>query len=163
MEEAMNPAPAKKPANWHTAFVQAMRALFRPAIPDTLEFTPEFQLTNWPLRADLLIRKKRPVQLTQSIGRIFAGHNILEYKSPGDRLSVRDFHKVCAYVAQYAWKCRTRPGDLTMTLVSYGHPKGLLEYLASKWGCRMEETASGISVTKLGPMPLQVVEIGKLS
>jgi hypothetical protein len=44
-----------------------------------------------PLRVDLLIIKKPPsLAIDKNIARIFRVDNILEFKSPGDYLSVKD-------------------------------------------------------------------------
>ncbi len=40
----------------------------------------------------LVIKKDRSIAITNQIGDIFRGHNILEYKSPDDGITIRDVH-----------------------------------------------------------------------
>ncbi|MDR2733639.1 MAG: hypothetical protein LBC99_03215 [Spirochaetota bacterium] len=102
---------------WHQAFYDAIRLeLFD--YRDDLEYTFEHQLTSEPMRIDVLIvKKKKDVIIDKSIARIFRGHNIIEYKSPGDYFSIRDFLQVCAYACNYA---ANTPGvdysDVSLTL-----------------------------------------------
>ena len=65
---------------------------------DALTFQEEHLLGNKPMQVDLLIIKKsKNHKIHKSIGHIFLGHNIVEYKSPDDVLSINDFYKVCGY------------------------------------------------------------------
>jgi hypothetical protein len=59
-----------------------------------LQFISEYQLTAEPLRIDIVIIKKiKDIPLTKNIAAIFRTHNLVEYKSPTDYLSVVDFYK----------------------------------------------------------------------
>ena len=108
---------------WHPAFLQAMQAeLFD--YREYLEFKPEFPLTAAPLQIDLLIIKKpKELAIDKNIARIFRSDNLLEYKSPEDYLSVKDFWKVCSYANLYA---AITPGvdlsDVTISFVESRHP-----------------------------------------
>ena len=67
-----------------------------------LFYEREYNLNTKPLEIDLLvIKKNRAVQVENEIGRIFRGHNILEYKSPEDHLNIDTFYKSEAYAALY--------------------------------------------------------------
>ncbi|MDR2735182.1 MAG: 3-isopropylmalate dehydrogenase, partial [Spirochaetota bacterium] len=115
---------------WHLAFYDAIRLeLFENL--DDIEIIYEHQLTSEPMRIDLLIVKKRKdVIINKNIARIFRGHNIIEYKSPDDYFSARDFQQVLAYANHYA---ANTPGvddaDLSLTFVGNRHPRTLLQYL----------------------------------
>ena len=62
---------------------------------ENLLFEREHQLSHKPLEMDLLIIKmQNGIQLKKNIGKIFRKHNIIEYKSPKDYLSINDFYKV---------------------------------------------------------------------
>ena len=51
-------------------------------------------LNTKPLEVDLLVIKKDPdIQITNEIGKLFRGHNIIEYKSPLDHLNIDTFLK----------------------------------------------------------------------
>jgi hypothetical protein len=149
---------------WHTAFVDAIRMeLFD--YRDSLEFKYEHPLNTEPLRIDLLIIKKpKDLIIDKNIARIFRADNILEYKSPGDFISVNDYLKVNAYANLYA---SITPGvdfaDLTLTFVEYRHPRKLLEYLKETRGYTVEETSPGIYLVAGDYLPIQIIESGKLS
>lgn len=79
---------------WHPGFVAAMNLELR-ANRDGLQYEKEYNLNTKPLEIDLLIIKKRAnLHLENEIGRMFRGHNILEYKDPADHLDVDVFYKV---------------------------------------------------------------------
>lgn len=72
----------------HPAFVAAM-GLELKQNRDDLIFEKEYNLNTKPLEIDLLVIKKAAlVQVSSEIGRLFKGHNILEYKSPEDHLDI---------------------------------------------------------------------------
>ena len=59
-----------------------------------LEFKREYNLSKKPLQMDLLIIEKRKnAQIQNEIGTIFRGHNVIEYKSPDDGMTIDDFFK----------------------------------------------------------------------
>ena len=69
---------------------------------DLLTFDPEHQLSKEPLRMDMLIIKKDPEAVIDvDIGSIFRGHNIVEYKSPADSLTIDDLYKTIGYAFLY--------------------------------------------------------------
>ena len=79
---------------WHPAFYAATKLELRDNI-DELEFYPEYNLSKKPLQADLLIiEKNRDVQIKNVIGHIFRRHNIVEYKSPGDGMTVDELERL---------------------------------------------------------------------
>ena len=80
-----------KNLQWHPAFCYAMRLEFR--YEQGLEYTDEFNLTDKPLMIDLMIvRKSSNVPIKNKIGHIFKGHNIVEYKSPMDKMKINTFY-----------------------------------------------------------------------
>ena len=112
---------------WHSAFCSAMQLEFMED-KERLEYHSEKVLNIAPIRIDLLILlldgKER---LKNIIGGIFQRYNILEYKSPGDSMSIDDFYKVIAYAALYKGKSGTVNGyhakDITITMVREGFPR----------------------------------------
>ena len=149
---------------WHAAFLQAIQAeLFD--YRGALEFKHEYQLTSESLRIDLLIIKKpKELVIDKNIARIFRTDNLLEYKSPEDYLSVKDFWKVYSYANLYA---AITPGvdlsDITLTFVESRHPRKLLHYLTNTRGYTVEETSPGIYLVTGDYLPIQIIESGKLS
>lgn len=71
---------------WHPAFCSAMKLELKED-KKHLEYYNEYNLNRMPLQIDLLVIKKAAkVELKNEIGKIFKGHNIIEYKSPDDGL-----------------------------------------------------------------------------
>lgn len=86
---------------WHTAFSAAMHIEFREEM-EKLRFEEEHILGKKPMQIDLLIIKMRTEEkIRKNIGKIFREHNIIEYKSPEDYLSINDFYKVYGYACFY--------------------------------------------------------------
>ena len=149
--------------HWHPAFLQAIQLeLFD--YRDLLEFKYEYQLTSEPLRIDLLIIKKpKDVTIDKNIARVFKTDNIIEYKSPDDYLSVKDFLKVYAYANLYAAITpNVELSDITITFVENRYPRKLLEYLTDTRHYRIEESAPGIYRVSGDYIPIQIIESKKL-
>jgi hypothetical protein len=149
--------------DWHNAFLQAMK-LELSDYQDSLEFRYEHPLASEPLRIDLVVIKKpEGVDIGKNIARIFRAHNVLEYKSPEDYLSVGDFLKACAYANLYA---AITPGvdysDMTLTFIENRHPRNLLRYLSEARGYAVGEASPGIYRVTGDYLPIQVIESKKL-
>ncbi|MDR2734245.1 MAG: hypothetical protein LBC99_06305 [Spirochaetota bacterium] len=148
---------------WHLAFFDAIRLeLFENL--DDIEITFEHQLTSEPLRIDVLIVKKRKnAVIDKNIARIFCGHNIIEYKSPDDSFSVRDFLQVCAYANHYAANTpNVDDADLSLTFVGNRHPRALLQYLAEKRKYTVAQSSPGIYLIEGYYIPIQIIESKRL-
>ena len=92
---------ADKKIQWHPGFAAAMD-LELSANRKDLVYEREYNLNTKPLEIDLLVIKKEPaVQIESEIGKLFRGHNILEYKSPDDSLNIDTFYKAAAYACLY--------------------------------------------------------------
>jgi len=148
---------------WHSAFLQAIQMELYD-YKDFLEFKEEYQLNAEPLRIDLLIIKKpKALIIGKNIARIFRTDNVVEYKSPEDYLSVKDFWKVYAYANLYA---AITPGidlsDITLTFVGSRHPRTLLRYFIGVRGYTVEETSSGIYHVTGDYLPIQIIESKRL-
>jgi len=117
---------------WHSAFVSAME-LELAANRAELLYEREYNLNRKPLNIDLLVIKKDPdVQIANEIGRIFRGHNILEYKSPEDHLDIDTFYKTQAYACLYKSYDGTvdarAADDITVSIIRDVKPDGLFQY-----------------------------------
>lgn len=67
---------------WHPAFFVALHIEFGREL-DMLEIKREHLLDKKPMQIDVVIVKKdKKVRIEKNIGRIFRGHNIIEYKAP---------------------------------------------------------------------------------
>jgi hypothetical protein len=110
-----------------------------------LTFIFEHPLNSEPLRIDVVIIKKEPgTVIDNPIGAIFRGVNIVEYKSPGDHLSVSDYHKVGAYTRLYSVQNGVETGDMSISFVTAGHPRKLFEYVKKEYGFEVREGRRGI-------------------
>lgn len=117
---------------WHPGFVAAANLEFRENKKD-LSIEKEHNLNTRPLEIDLLIIKKnKGAHIINEIGRIFRGHNILEYKSPGDSLDIDVFYKATAYACLYKSYGQTvdaiRADDVTISLFRDAKPDVLFSY-----------------------------------
>ena len=152
--------------SWHPGFYGAAELELR-ADSDALTFLQEYPLSKEPLRADLLVIRKKPgVQTVNEIGKIFKGHNIIEYKSPDDGLTIDDFYKAAAYACLYKSLGQTvdqYPGkDITVSLFRESYPRELFSALRSS-GRDIEEKYPGIYyVTGDVMFATQVVVTGRL-
>ncbi|MDR2745844.1 MAG: hypothetical protein LBB77_00230 [Treponema sp.] len=112
----------------------------------------------------LIILKPPGVEIRHAIGRLFKAVNIVEYKSPEDSFTVKDFYKVYAYGALYAAiNGEVDLSDLTLTFVVSRHPRELLKYFREVRGYEIEPGGSGISQVKGDYLPMQIIECPKLT
>jgi hypothetical protein len=148
---------------WHAAFIEALRMELE-AYHDILDFRVEEELAVAPLRIDVVIIKKtRNVKIKKNFAQIFKGYNIIEYKSPGDYVSVEDFTKVYGYACFYSYLKKVPITDITLTFVESRHPRELLAHLKGVRGYRVEEKAAGIYTVSGDILPIQVIDSRKLS
>ena len=133
---------------WHPAFFAGMQIEFEQE-SDMLIFENEHSLGTKPKQIDVLIIKKNdnaPIQ--KNIGRIFRKHNIIEYKSPTDYLSVDDFYLVYAYACLY--KSDTNHvneiavEEITITFVCSHYPRELINHLKDVRKYQIEYREEGI-------------------
>lgn len=93
-KEKQKPAEDKKLLQWHPAFYATAQIEFQEEA-EYLEFENEHQLGTKPMSIDVLvIKNEQNRKIQKNIGRIFRKHNIIEYKSPTDYVSVDTFYKV---------------------------------------------------------------------
>ena len=156
----------KKRIQWHPAFCSAVQLVFREETI-SLSYQKEYLLNTKPLQADLLIIKK-PAEgrLNNSLGHIFKGNNLLEYKSPEDELGIDTYYKVYAYACLYKSGGETEDAipadDITISLVRHTKPDKLLSYFTER-GFQVTQKYAGIYyVMKEGLFDTQVVVTGEL-
>ena len=146
---------------WHPAFIAAMNLEMADS-RDSLAFDREHNLNVKPLAIDLLITKKQAgISISNEIGRIFRGHNILEYKDPEDSLDIDVFFKVEGYACLYKAYGETvnaiKEDDVTITLVRDTKPAGLLGYF-KEHGYQVSNPYGGIYyITGNMHFPAQIV------
>jgi hypothetical protein len=148
---------------WHPAFFEAIQLELQ-QYKDILRFVAEYQLTTEPLRIDVLIIKKAAdVVIEKNIAAIFRRENIVEYKSPGDYISVEDFYKIYGYACLYANLNKVAITDLTVTFTGSRYPRRLMAHLRRERKYSIEEKWPGIYIIKGDILPIQIIDSGKLS
>ena len=150
---------------WHPGFFAGIELEFK-QYPVDIE--KEYQLTRGPLQIDLLIIKKlTDDKIDNEIGNIFRRHNIIEYKSPDDELSIDVFYKVQAYASLYKASGDTVNAipaeDISVTLFRDTYPKSLIERLKESGSVIHEEYPGIYYVEGNCLFPTQIVVSGQFS
>ncbi len=159
----------KHKLQWHPAFFAGLQIELKDEA-DNLIFENEHQLGTKPKEIDILvIKKQKDVPIRKNLGRIFRKHNIIEYKSPTDYVSIDDFYKGCAYALFYKSDTATQNEinieDITLTFVCVKYPRTLIKHLAEKHNYSIEEVDNGIYyVNKPDEMlPAQIIVTSRLN
>ncbi len=152
---------------WHPAFCAATELELRQDL-DVLELIPEYNLSKKPLQIDLVIIKKMDWKRTlqNEIGHIMRGHNILEYKGPGDELTIDSFFKVIGYASLYKAQGiavnKISASEVTVSFFRNAYPKALFLEL-KKEGYILKKMYPGIYYVRgKVPFPVQVVVTSQL-
>ncbi len=156
----------KEKLQWHPAFTAALRVTFQEEM-QYLELLEEYPLSKNPPRIDAIILKKnKKVVIQKKIGRFFRGHNIIEYKSPEDVLSVNDFYKVYGYACFYqsnTEKVREiEPTDLTISFACSRYPREMFRHLEEVRGIKVEAQGEGVYYLRGDAIPIQFLYLPKL-
>lgn len=149
---------------WHPAFCSAMELELR-EYKKYLRYEREHNLGKMPLKIDFLVIRKNPsVTIKNDIGDFFLGHNIFEYKSPGDDMNIGTFYKALSYACLYKSEAGNVSEilnmDITVSLVREQKPVILLEQLAEKY--EVIKKADGIYRISGLLFPIQILATGEL-
>lgn len=152
---------------WHPAFYAGIQIEFAEEA-EKLQFENEHQLSKKPMGIDVLIIKKRDKErIEKNIGRIFRKHNIIEYKSPEDYLSIDDFYKVFGYACFY--KSDTdivnsiKTEEITVSYVCGNSPRKLLKHLEDTLKYEILKVDKGIYYIIGAMFPIQLILTSELS
>ena len=151
---------------WHPAFYGGMELELR-EYKSILDFEREYNLSKEPLKMDLLIiKKKSDVEIQNPIAKIFKKHNIIEYKSPGDKLNIDNLYKTIGYASLYKGLSKKKneiPADeITVSLFRDKRPTGLFSDLR-KMDATVENINRGVYyIYGLINFPLQIVVMNEL-
>ena len=119
--------------SWHSAFVQAIQHELED-YRESLTFESEHQLTTEPLRIDvLIIKKEKDVVIKKNIARIFRQFNVVEYKGPGDSVTIEAYHKTQCYARLYVALNKLDINDVSVTIAATRLPKKLLTFLNGQY------------------------------
>ena len=159
--------PRTHALQWHPAFYADIQIELEEEA-GLLVFENEHQLGTKPKEIDVLIVKKEAeVPIQKNIRRIFRKHNIVEYKSPTDYLSIDDFYKVygyaCFYKADTARADSIKIHDITITFVCHRYPRSLIRYLTDEIGYQITRVEDGIYYIIGDKIPIQLILTKELS
>lgn len=152
---------------WHPAFYADMQIELKDD-SGNLVFENEHQLATRPMEVDvIIIKKEASVPVHKNIGKIFRKYNLVEYKGPGDYLSIDDFYKVYGYACFYKADAVSMDSipveELTITLVCHRYPRKLSEHLKHVRNYSIEQADEGIYYINGDLIPIQLLIIGELS
>ena len=120
---------------YHYGFYGAIHVEYEPT-HIKMEYLQEHELGDEPVRMDMLLLKREKTVLTDPIGEFFREHNVLEYKSPEDSLSVSDFYKAQGYALLYkgmeASPDEISLDELTVSLFRHAYPREMLRKLKER-------------------------------
>lgn len=158
--------PNPPPIQWHPAFYAGIQIEFGKEAK-YLTFESEHLLGSKPMQIDVIVKNEENRTLKKNIGRIFRRYNIIEYKGPGDYLSIDDFYKVYGYACFYKSDTRItdtiKIQDLTITLVSQCYPRKLIAHLRRKRGYEVKRIEPGIYRVKGDMVPIQILVTRRMS
>ena len=157
----------KKALQWHPAFFAGLQIELADEAHH-LQFESEHQLGTKPKEIDVLVIKKDSnVAIKKNIGRIFRGHNIIEYKSPEDYLSINDFYKVygyaCFYKSDTAKADEIKAKDITISYVSKKYPYKLMRHLERDLKLKVHTVEKGIYYVQGMNFPIQLIVTSRLT
>lgn len=158
--------PESSRIQWHPAFYAGIQIEFGKEAK-YLTFESEHLLGSKPMQIDVIVKKEENRTLKKNIGRIFRRYNIIEYKGPGDYLSIDDFYKVYGYACFYKSDTRSADSikiqDLTITLASQGYPGKLINHLRQKRGYEVRCIEPGIYQVRGDIIPIQILVTRRMS
>ena len=167
MEKCKRKIPKERPLQWHPANYAGLQIELAEE-KEFLNFEDEHQLGTKPMAIDILIIKNETKhKIRKNIGRIFKKHNIVEYKSPDDYLSIDDFYKVYGYTCFYKADAPSANTisiqDLTITFISHRYPQKLLRHLTTERNFKIQKIEKGIYYLLGDFIPIQFIVTSKLS
>lgn len=157
----------KKELQWHPGFQAALQVELEED-EQYLKFHQEYNLNELPLQIDtLVIKKDAEHRIRKSIGKLFRTHNIIEYKSPDDYVSVNDFYKVLGYACIYQSNTKRileiHPGEITLTFVCSHMPRELIRHLKEQYKVSVTRMWEGIFYIENLMFPVQILISNRLA
>lgn len=157
---------SKEKIKWHPAFAATVQLELK-EYKEYLEYLTEFQLSDEPLKIDIVVIKKlKDIKIDKAIGRIFKKYNVFEYKSPTDYISIDDYYKVKAYAYLYKALAEGENSvdidELTITFTSTTYPRKLFEYLTNEKGLNLKAIFPGMYYLKGSDIETQFLIIKDL-
>ena len=153
---------------YHYGFYGVMRCKYECGFTrKELELQQEVELGDRPLRADaIFVIYLEKIPFTDALGGRLNKRNVIEYKSPGDSLSIDDFFKVVGYACIYKSDGKTVNEiplkDVGVFIFCYAYPRKTFAIL-KEMGFSVSEAQSGIYCVEVASsLSVQVVIIPQL-
>jgi len=148
---------------WHGPFFEGLQ-LDLHQYRNSLSYEKEHELAKEFLKVDVVVIKKREgAKIDKDIGRIFKGHNLVEFKSEKDSFGVRDYNKVLGYAQLYSSFEDVPLSNITVTIALTMYPEALEDYLENTMNQRIQSMGNGIYYIEGEKFPVQILENKKLS
>ena len=151
---------------WHDGFHAALQIELK-GESARLRFRSEYELYKKSLRIDTVVIKESddtPVQ--KNIGKIFRKHNLIEYKSPDDYISIDDFYKVYGYACLYQSNTEKvheiSMEDITITFVCSHYPRKMMKILKQERNIGAVQKGKGIYWLTNDPLTMQIIVVTQL-
>ena len=151
---------------WHPGFYGGMK-LETKSSEGLFSYEVERVLSDEPVRMDMLIIKKNEnVEIDNPIVKFFRRHNVVEYKSPNDALTIDDLYKTIGYACLYKGYGKTvneiPAQELTVSIFRHTYPRRLFSEL-KKQSVEVVCKYPGIYYVKvMYSIPVQIVVIKEL-
>ena len=151
---------------WHPGFYGGMKLEMKSG-DGCFTYEVERVLSDEPVRMDMLIiKKKENVAIDNPIAKFFRRHNVVEYKSPDDSLTIDDLYKTIGYACMYKGYGKTVNAipaeELTVSIFRHTYPRKMFSEL-KKQNIDVIRRHPGIYCVKvMKRMPVQVVVIKEL-
>lgn len=157
----------KRKTQWRPAFCAALQ-LELAQDAEILDFLEAYPLPQKQLQIDILVIKKQDgIRLHKNIGHLFRRHNIVQYKSPEDYLSIRDFYEAygyaCFYQAADTGEEKREPSQITISFVCNHYPYKLVKHLTGMRKGRLRRYEDGIYHFTGEVFPMQLIVTHELS
>lgn len=150
----------RKTIEWHPRFTASLQIEFEDEA-DKIIFESEHLLSKKPMQIDELVIKFMTMRKSRKYRRIFRKHNIVEYKSPEDYLTINDFYKVygycCFYQSDTEHVCEIPPEELTITFICNHYPRNLIQHLEKVRKLQIKKKEPGIYYFVGDAIPIQLL------
>lgn len=150
----------------NTAFCDALKIELATTDINT-GYKPNDCMYMQPVAAFLLAIIKSPdIQIQNAIGKIFRGHNIIDYTYFDKKLDTDHLYKTIAYTSLYKASgfennC-IKADDVTITIVSRDMPQQLFDSLKES-GITIEESGKGTyQIKNMMPFSIQIIVRSKI-
>ena len=161
--EAEEQAGTEDDIQWHPGFRGGMYLVLWDYLSELI-ISKELPLGNLPPMTDVVIVKKSPdTVIDLDICRGYRKHNVIEYKGPGDELTVKTLCKAIGYAGFYVYvtpDCALN--EITISVYRHAYPRAMFKELKEE-ELGIEREAPGVyRIIGLVYFPLRVVVMREL-